>query len=396
MKKIARLLAFVLVAAMMLSMTAFAANEANNTTWIELSIEDDEGTNGLPYLVRHSGESSHYLTEESPLLVEVVAIINDMYKSNKPSTDLWDFDSKAMKEILDEGLEAYADGLDAWETYVDKYYSDVNPMAGMESLKDLLKDQASTLGDLIPNVAHKISFKNEVEGDKKEGVTYTVTITRYNEIRPELEIGEDQMTPYILGYPDGTVRPEDNITRAEISMIFFRLLTEESREFYRTSTNGFSDCDADAWYNEAVSTMAAAGVLRGYTDGSFRPNGNVTRAEFVSVLTRLVAEGQGDLQSEYKGYFKDVAMNDWFRPAVELAYELDWARGDEGLFRPNDLMTRAEVMAMVNRVLLFEKGMHVDMNKWPDNSQHAWYYDAVQKATNGVAELGETNLDKAE
>lgn len=382
MKKFARVLALAMVFAMMLSMTAFAAG---STTWIEMSIEDDEGKGGLPYRVRHSGESSHYLTEDALLLVEVVAIVNEMYDPHDPTTDLWDFDSKGMKDIMDEGLDAYADSHAVWSTYVDTHYTDVNPLIGMRTLKDLLKDPDATLGEIIPNVAHKISFQNEVKGDKKYGVTYTVTITRYNDISPELNVAEGIHAAYVKGYPDGTVRPTASITRAEVATIFYRLMTEEARGYYQTESNAFVDCDADAWYNEAVSTMAAAGVLRGYEDGTFRPNAPVTRAEFVSIVTRMTEEGRGDILNAFKGVFTDVAQGAWYTPAVELANDLGWALGFEGKYRPGDNMTRAEVMTMVNRILKRDvqtEDMLAGMITWPDNVKGAWYYEAVQEATN--------------
>lgn len=439
MKKLMfRLIALMMVAAMTLSMCV-TISATDKTTWIKVSIEDDEGgPNGQTYRVFHWDESSHYLTKKTPLLIEVVSIINKMYSPFDRSTRLWDFDSKAMKEIMDEGLQAYAKGEAAWQAYVDKYYIDVNPVAGMRTLKSILRDRSSVLGDLEPNVAHKISFKNEVETDSKYGVTYIVTVTRYEEWNeeddedmevdpddpgsggsggtipgdpdpegttpggntpggntpggstpggptPELNISGDHMS-YVIGYPDGTVRPTGTITRAEVATIFFRLLTDESRDYYWSQENSFSDVAATDWFNNAVSTMAAAGIINGYPNGTFGPQNPVTRAEFAAIATRFTEQGRdGVSQTYFKGYFRDVDQSDWYSVAVELAYELGWAQGYEGNYRPEDNMSRAEVMTMINRILerdVKEHDMLKDMIVWPDNTPELWYYEAVQEATN--------------
>ena len=385
MKKFARVLALAMVFAMMLSMTAFAAD--NKTTWIVMSLEDDEGgPNGEPYRVSHTGESSHYLTEEAPLMFEIVQIVNSLYDPDDPSTEYWDFDTNAMKKVLDEGLRAYAKGTEAWSAFVEKYYADVTVISGSHLLKETLQNETAVLGDLTPNVPNKVTYKNTVKGDPKYGVTYTLTLTRYADVAPALDIdGSGQHNAYVQGYPDGTVRPNANITRAEVATIFYRLMTEESREYYKSKANNFTDVAENAWYNEAVSTMAAAGVLRGYEDGTFRPNAPVTRAEFVSIVTRMTEEGMGDLNRLYKGYFTDVAKSAWYTGAVELGHEFGWALGFEGKYRPQDNMTRAEVMTMVNRVLARQvksEDMLKDMITWPDNVKGAWYYEAVQEATN--------------
>lgn len=382
-KQFLRALAFVVVLAMALSMTVLAAD---NTTWIKVSIEDDEGgPNGQTYRVLHWEESSHYLTEESPLLVEVVSIINKLYDPNDTTTRLWDFDSKGMKQIMDASLAAYTKSDDEWQAHVDKYFEDINPVDGMRSLKNILRDRESVLGDVEPNIAHKISFKNEVKGDSKYGVTYTVTVTRYTDVAPELQKSGDHMA-YVVGYPDGTVRPTNNITRAEVATIFYRLLTEESQNYYRAQSNNFSDVNEGDWFNEAVSTMAAAGIVNGYPDGTFRPNNPVSRAEFAAIATRLTEKGRdGVSQVQFKAYFGDVHQNDWYAAAVELAYELGWAQGYEGNYRPGDNMSRAEVMTMINRILereVKEEGMLEGMVTWSDNTADMWYYEAVQEATN--------------
>ncbi len=202
---------------------------------------------------------------------------------------------------------------------------------------------------------------------------------------PELDKGGDHLS-YIIGYPDGSVQPMGTITRAEVATIFFRLLTDESRAYYWSQENSFTDVDLTDWFNNAVSTMAAAGIVNGYPDGSFRPQAPVSRAEFAAIATRFTEEGRDGVSQKYfKQYFKDVNQDDWYAAAVELAYELGWAQGYAGNYRPEDDMTRAEVMTMVNRIMereVEEENMLDDMIFWPDNLPSAWYYEAVQEATN--------------
>ncbi len=383
-KQFLRALAFVLVLAMSLSMTVMAAD--TSTTWIELSLEDDEGgENGESYRVRISEESSHYLTKDTLLLPEVVALINKMYDPKDSSTPMWDFDCWDMKEVMDEGLEAYIDGIDAWGAYLDKHYEDVAHAYGDVTLKDLLKSRTSTLGDLVTSIPHQISYTNEVEGSSKYGVTYTLTVIRHIDSLPELGFDDHSHAAYINGYPDGTVRPEATITRAEAASIFYRAMTEESRETYRSELNIFSDVADDAWYKDAVCTMAAAGIIKGYEDGTFHPDANITRAEIAAMVTRFTERGRSSETAAYKGIFTDVKEGDWYATAVELANELGWAQGSDGLYRPNDNMTRAEVMTMVNRILqrdVKEDGMLEGMITWTDNTADKWYYEAVQEATN--------------
>ena len=386
MKKFARMLAMLMALTMMLTMTAFAAD--NKLTWIELSLEDDEYTaeTGTPYRVKISEESSHYLTADTKLLPEVVALLNKMYDPQDPSTPMWDFDCWDMKEVMDEGLEAYMTSMKAWEEYLDKHYEDVAHAHGDVTLKDLLKSKTSTLGDVVTNIPHQISFKNEVEGSNKYGVTYTLTVTRHVDQMPELDYGDHAHKAYISGYPDGTVRPEATITRAEVATIFYRGMTEASKTAFHSDIQLFTDVHEGDWYYEAINTLASAGIIKGCDGGEIRPNAPITRAEIAAMVTRFTVLGRNLEDAAYRGVFKDVAEGAWYAGAVELANELGWAQGHDGLYRPNDNMTRAEVMTMVNRILQREvkEGDMLDgMITWPDNTADKWYYEAVQEATNG-------------
>lgn len=195
----------------------------------------------------------------------------------------------------------------------------------------------------------------------------------------------DEHFAYLIGNDDGLIRPEANITRAEVATIFFRLLTDETRESHWSDTNSYTDVAAGSWYNNAVSTLSAIGVLGGYEDGSFRPNASITRAEFAKIAVSFF-ELEG-LACENP--FLDVAPSAWYAESVAAAAEIGLIEGYEGgLFRPDAPITRAEACTIVNRTL--GRAPHAagllpesEMNLWPDNMDaSAWYYAQIQEATN--------------
>ncbi|WP_417001456.1 S-layer homology domain-containing protein [Agathobaculum butyriciproducens] len=193
--------------------------------------------------------------------------------------------------------------------------------------------------------------------------------------------GDDHYA-YIVGYPDSTVRPQNGITRAEVATIFFRLLTDETRNANSTKTNSYSDVAAGAWYNHAVSTLSAMGIVKGDSQGKFNPNAPITRAEFAAIAARF-----DDKANTTAVDFSDIASH-WAKNEISAAANNGWINGyTDGTFRPNNKITRAEAMTLVNRVLKrlpeTAEDLHNDMIKWSDNSDtSAWYYLAVQEATN--------------
>ena len=198
-----------------------------------------------------------------------------------------------------------------------------------------------------------------------------------------LGLNTDDHFAYIIGYPDGTVQPNGQITRAEATTIFFRLLTEESRSANLTKTNGYTDVASDAWYNTAVSAMTKAGIVDGYPDGTFRPNAAITRAEFAAIAARF--DNDGDKTA---AKFSDIA-NHWAKDEISIAYNNGWINGyPDGTFGPQRNITRAETATMINRVLdrvpseeshLLSRGV---MQIWPDANPGDWFYLAMQEATN--------------
>lgn len=188
---------------------------------------------------------------------------------------------------------------------------------------------------------------------------------------------------YLIGYSDGTVRPNGRITRAEVATIFFRLLTDDARQRNWSSENNFSDVSADKWYNNAVSTLCHMGVLGGYSDGTFRPNAPITRAEFAKIA---VSFSQANGSAVYS-YFTDVKTTDWFAPYVTAAKDSGLIEGySDGSFKPENRITRAEACAIVNRVLGRKPSKnHMKISgriDWPDCTTADWFYEAIMEATN--------------
>lgn len=189
---------------------------------------------------------------------------------------------------------------------------------------------------------------------------------------------------YVIGYPDGTVRPDGNVTRAEVATIFFRMLKDDAREKYWKTDNRYSDVKSTDWYNNAISTLSNMGIIDGYPDGTFRPNAGITRAEFAKIAVSFfkdnVRETIGDRFSDIHGK--------WYTEYVNLANELAIVNGyPDGTFRPDNKIIRAESMTIVNNTLRRTpcKGGLLPVSvmiTWPDNAASAWYYEAVQEATN--------------
>ncbi len=191
---------------------------------------------------------------------------------------------------------------------------------------------------------------------------------------------------YVVGYEDGMVKPQRSITRAEVATIFYRLLEDDVRDDYDTTRNNFSDVTSDSWYNQTVSTLASMGILKGYEDGTFRPNASITRAEFAAIATRFFEETGATYEP---GTFTDVTGDEWFAGAIMDAVNLGLIGGyEDGTVRPNNNITRAEACAIVNRTLgRVPDADHLlpadEMTTWPDNPSSAWFYADMQEATNG-------------
>ena len=205
------------------------------------------------------------------------------------------------------------------------------------------------------------------------------------------QLNTDDHYAYVIGYPDGSVHPNGEITRAEVAAIFFRLLRDDVRSTNFTTYNAYTDVSVGKWYNNPISTMSRLGIIKGYPDGTFRPNDPITRAEFAAIAARFDEHKAAKLAS-----FTDI-YGHWAVSEISLAYENGWIKGyNDGTFRPNRNITRAEAMALINRVLnrAPEKPSDLlnNMNKWTDNLDTTkWYYLDVQEATNSHDYTRKTN-----
>ena len=197
---------------------------------------------------------------------------------------------------------------------------------------------------------------------------------------PDKLNGDDHYA-YVIGYLDGNVRPNANVSRAETATIFFRLLKSDIRDGNLTADNDFSDVSNGQWHNKAISTMAKLGIVKGRRADSFDPDASITRAEFAAICARFNTK-----PVENSGSFSDISGH-WAENEIERAAAFGWISGyPDGTFRPDARITRAEAMTMINRVLCrmpqSESDLLDSMVTWPDNKPSDWHYLAVQEATN--------------
>ena len=246
----------------------------------------------------------------------------------------------------------------------------------------------------VTRVCEYCGYTETVEETKRDNIDDITAI-----LIPALQANTDDHYAYLIGYSDGTVRPNGKITRAEVATIFFRLLSDDTRAKYWSSENAFSDVPADKWYNNAVSTLSSMGVIGGYADGTFRPDAPISRAEFAKIAVSFT---QNTGAAAYN-YFTDVKTTDWFAPYVTAAKDGGLIEGySDGSFKPENKITRAEACAIVNRTLGRKPSKsHMKISgriDWPDVQPTDWYYEAIMEATNShtcqMGKLVETWNDK--
>lgn len=231
-----------------------------------------------------------------------------------------------------------------------------------------------------PNVPSDAVIKNA----KGEDVTKNYAIKYVNGTLTMLEVlNKEDHFNYIIGTPEGLSLPTANVTRAEVATIFFRLMTDDARAKFDSLDNNFSDVAKGKWYNRAISTLAKAGIVKGDPAGTYRPGDPITRAEMAAIIARF-----GDFKEGGKT-FNDISGH-WAQKYIELAASNGWINGNpDGTFKPNNNITRAETVAMINRVLNRQTESNDDllpvsqMTNWSDNMDTAkWYYRDMQEATN--------------
>lgn len=291
----------------------------------------------------------------------------------------------------------YPDNMDASDTYYIAHFNGLD--RNYDDLDKALEDQSTTL-DIYSTDNKDLKLEKTDEGIKITTSSFSPFALVYDADQgsggntgggggttpnpPDLNT-EDHFS-YVVGYEDGMVKPENAITRAEVASIFYRLLKDEVRDENTTDVSEFSDVSASDWYGTTVATLSAMDIVRGYEDGTFRPNAPITRAEFAAIATRFFEETGAEYEP---GTFDDVTGDEWFANAIADAVELGLIGGyPDGTVRPNNNITRAEACAVVNRTL--GRIPHVDhllpadeMTTWPDNNPSDWFYADMQEATNG-------------
>ena len=234
-------------------------------------------------------------------------------------------------------------------------------------------------GYVLDNTEHKIKA-TDFSDSLSTAVKYADTVRNYRGVTPDLLNDSDHFA-YVIGYMDGNVRPYGLISRAETTTIFFRLLKDSVRDGNLLTSNTYTDVADDYWANTAISTMTGLGIVQGRSTTTFDPKAPITRAQFAAICARFDTGKSNGEQT-----FSDISGH-WAEKYIQRAAELGWIKGfEDGTFRPDTYITRAQAMTMINRVLNRipedESDLLPGMNVWPDCNPGDWFYLAVQEATN--------------
>ena len=307
---------------------------------------------------------------------------------NIEGTTVWK-DGKMVEHNVDIPRGSYDDGVA--EGTANKYTEGYKDNA-FDILKATDWDQQSdgSYKREITRVCRYCGYTETVEEVKKDDIVDIIPVIlpaiSKNETAPKLNTRDH--FAYVQGYPDGTVKPAGSITRAEVAAILFRLMDADSRSLYYSTASGFRDVDSTKWYNTYVATLNNAGVITDSRTGYFRPNDAITRAELAAMLAQFAEKKSAAI------YFSDISAGYWAANAIALTANLGWINGyPDGTFGPDKTVTRAELMAMVNRATgrapESASALLSGMKTWKDNADTArWYYLDVQEATNSHTYLG--------
>ena len=394
-KKLTMIVALVLVVALAAGLGIWATGETNVPT---VTYYDGSDGNGARFTFTHTGDGSstnlfpnfsNCMPGDS--LTQTIRVQADgengvqgakIYLRAEIDGDASAKEGSAISynDVLDHiGMTVSKNGVALASNKTAKFFSQLDAADGLKSSVfiaevgpktdpvdlDVTIDVDPAMGNAFQEAAAHIKFVFSAEDNDPP--------------RPPLEL--DKHDAYICGYPDGTVKPERQITRAEVATIFYRLLQDEARENVWSRTNSYSDVTSGAWYNSAVSTLTNAGILTGYEDGTFCPDAPITRAEFATIAARFyhAPEVTGDA-------FPDISGS-WAREYINRAAARGLIDGyPDGTFCPNQNIKRGEAMKIINKVLFRtpdKEHFLPNMIIWPDNSDTgAWYYTDVQEATN--------------
>ena len=395
-KKLTMIVALVLVVALAAGLGIWATGETNVPT---VTYYDGSDGNGARFTFTHTGDGSG--TNLFP------NFSNCMPGDSLTQTIRVQADGKNGVQGAKIYLRAEIDGDASAKEGSAISYNDVLDHIGMTVSKDGVVIASSKTAKLFSQLDAADGLKSNVfiaeVGPKTDPVDLDVTIdvdpamgnafqeaaahikfvfsAEDNELPPP-PLERDNHDSYIAGYPDGTVAPGRPITRAEVAAIFYRILRDDGREEIWTTKCSYSDVPAQSWYTSQVATLTNGGILAGYKDGTFRPQQYITRAEFATIAALFFHAPEVEDDA-----FTDIS-DSWARDYINRAAKLGLVSGyEDGTFRPQNQITRAEVMEIINNVLFRtpdKDHLLPDMIVWPDNSSKtAWYYAAVQEATNG-------------
>lgn len=237
-------------------------------------------------------------------------------------------------------------------------------------------------GYVLDSTEHKIT-KNDFSTSQSAAIRNAETVRNYRSSTPNMLNDTDHFA-YVIGYKDGLVKPYGLITRAETTTIFFRLLKDSVRDSSLLTSSTYTDVPDNYWANTAISTMTGLGIVQGRSTTTFDPQSPITRAQFAAICARFDTGTSSGTQ-----IFSDISGH-WAEKYIQRAAELGWIKGfEDGTFRPDTYITRAQAMTMINRVLNRipeeESDLLTGMNVWPDCNPGDWFYLAVQEATNSHA-----------
>ena len=340
-------------------------NTSHNKQILNIKDSNNDYTVNISGINSVSGVDPNRYTCSRLFQVESVGEGKDHYATVKiDGTTVWE-KGKMVSHSVDTTNDKYTDG------YKDNAFDIITETDWAQQSDGSYKRE-------ITRVCRYCKYKETVVETKRDEVDDITAV-----LLPALQANTDDHYSYLIGYADGTVRPNGKITRAEVATIFFRLLDDDTRAKYWSSENNFSDVSADKWCNNAVSTLSRMGVIGGYADGTFRPDAPISRAEFAKIAVSFT---QNNGSAVYN-YFTDVKTTDWFAPYVTAAKDAGLIEGySDGSFKPESKITRAEACAIVNRTLGRKPSKaHMkisDRIDWPDVQTTDWFYEAIMEATN--------------
>ncbi len=276
---------------------------------------------------------------------------------------------------------------------------DVNGVVVPEDAVEVTEEGTKlAIGDIKPVLESGKKFVGwyldaEFTTPADEDAVYTEDVKLYAKVIDAGDIlDKDNHYAYIMGYEDGTVKAEKNISREEVATIFFRVMKDDIRANIMTTENDFTDVAEDRWSNCAISTIANYGIITGYQDGTFKPQKSITRAEFVTMAARFA-----EIDENATAEFTDIAGH-WAEKNIKTAVALGWIDGyEDGTFKPDKNITRAEAITIVNKILdrkVDQDGLHADAVIWSDLSVDDWYYYNVIEATNAHKYEAGVNAEK--